>query len=43
MVGWDGIYNGKNLLSNDYWFHTVLINQNYEVKNRRENFSLLRK
>jgi hypothetical protein len=42
-VGWDGIYKGKNSLSNDYRFHTVLINQNDEIKNRSGNFSLIRK
>jgi gliding motility-associated-like protein len=42
-VGWDGIYKGKNLRSNDYRFNTVLINQNDEIKNRSGNFSLIRK
>ncbi|TMM30034.1 T9SS type B sorting domain-containing protein [Polaribacter aestuariivivens] len=42
-VGWDGTYNGKILLSNDYWFSVILINQNNEIKKRVGNFSLLRK
>lgn len=40
--GWDGTYNGSQMIANDYWFRVVLIKQNDEVKNRSGYFSLLR-
>lgn len=42
-IGWDGTYNGKVLLSDDYWFKAVLIDTRDEMKFRTGNFSLLRK
>ena len=41
-VGWDGTYNGKQMIANDYWFQAILIDQKDNVKNRKGNFSLLR-
>ncbi|MDP5093063.1 MAG: T9SS type B sorting domain-containing protein [Polaribacter sp.] len=42
-IGWDGTYNGSQMIANDYWFRVVLIKQNDEVKTRTGNFSLIRK
>ncbi|MGY8910143.1 MAG: T9SS type B sorting domain-containing protein, partial [Flavobacteriales bacterium] len=41
-IGWDGTYNGKQMIANDYWFQAILIDQKDNVKNRKGNFSLLR-
>ncbi len=41
--GWDGIYNGKNLPSNDYWFNIQLTDRDGKTITRRGHFSLLRK
>ena len=41
--GWDGLYNGKILPSNDYWFNIQLTDRNGITINRKGHFSLLRK
>ena len=41
--GWDGYYNGESLPSDDYWFTAELIDQNGNTRNRRGNFSLIRR
>ncbi|WP_348740506.1 T9SS type B sorting domain-containing protein, partial [Tenacibaculum sp. 190524A05c] len=41
--GWDGLYNGKTLPSNDYWFSIELTDRNGNQISRKGNFSLLRK
>ncbi|TCP26819.1 gliding motility-associated-like protein [Tenacibaculum skagerrakense] len=41
--GWDGLYNGKVLPSNDYWFNIELTDRNGNKINRKGHFSLLRK
>ncbi|QMU63309.1 MAG: T9SS type B sorting domain-containing protein [Flavobacteriaceae bacterium] len=40
--GWDGLYNGRLLPSNDYWFVIELVSTNGRVRRRTGNFSLLR-
>lgn len=42
-IGWDGKYNGKNMPSNDYWYHFFGVNINNEYVVRKGYFSLLRK
>ena len=41
--GWTGNYNGKTLPSDDYWFSINLIDRNGVVRERKGNFSLLRR
>lgn len=41
--GWDGIYKGKKMISNDYWFRAELIDLNGNMIVKKGNFSLLRK
>ncbi|MFY0604894.1 MAG: T9SS type B sorting domain-containing protein, partial [Flavobacteriaceae bacterium] len=41
--GWDGSYGGNRLPSDDYWFAIKLIDPNGETRERKGNFSLLRK
>ncbi|CAM1362707.1 conserved hypothetical protein [Tenacibaculum litoreum] len=41
--GWDGIYNGTSLPSNDYWYNAELINSNGKIRKKTGHFSLLRK
>ncbi|AUC15602.1 hypothetical protein BTO06_10795 [Tenacibaculum sp. SZ-18] len=41
--GWDGLYNGKLLPSNDYWFNIELTDRNGNRISRKGHFSLLRK
>ncbi|MDG2297750.1 MAG: T9SS type B sorting domain-containing protein, partial [Gammaproteobacteria bacterium] len=44
--GWNGMYQGKLLPSDDYWFNITLIppaNSNKPVINKQGNFSLLRR
>ena len=41
--GWTGTYNGKVLPSDDYWFSVTLVDRNGVVRNRKGNFSLLRR
>ena len=41
--GWDGYYNGIQLPSDDYWFSVQLKNLNGVVKNKKGNFSIIRR
>ncbi|MDO6598689.1 T9SS type B sorting domain-containing protein [Tenacibaculum sp. 1_MG-2023] len=40
---WNGLYNGKPVPSNEYWFTVQLIDRNGNLKTRKGHFSLLRK
>ena len=41
--GWDGTYGGKILASDDYWFSIMLVDRNGALRERKGNFSLLRR
>ncbi len=41
--GWDGTYGGKRLPSDDYWFSIMLVDRNGNARERKGNFSLLRR
>ena len=41
--GWDGTYGGKILASDDYWFSIMLVDRNGVLRERKGNFSLLRR
>ena len=41
--GWTGTYGGKTLPSDDYWFSIILVDRNGRTRNRKGNFSLLRR
>ena len=41
--GWDGVYDGTILPSNDYWYNAELIDLNGKVRKKTGHFSLLRK
>ena len=41
--GWDGSYAGKILPSDDYWFSIILVDRNGIARERKGNFSLLRR
>ena len=41
--GWDGTYGGKILASDDYWFSIMLVDRNGAPRERKGNFSLLRR
>ena len=41
--GWDGTYGGKILASDDYWFSIILVDRNGALRERKGNFSLLRR
>ncbi|QTE22950.1 T9SS type B sorting domain-containing protein [Polaribacter cellanae] len=41
--GWNGIANGKIMPSNDYWYHAVLIDKDGNIREKKGNFSLIRK
>ena len=41
--GWDGTYGGKILSSDDYWFSIMLVDRNGNARERKGNFSLLRR
>jgi gliding motility-associated-like protein len=42
-LGWDGSYDGKILPSDDYWFSIILVDRNGIKRERKGNFSLLRR
>ena len=41
-LGWDGTYNGKELLENSYWFTVKIVDKNDNLIERSGNFSLIR-
>jgi gliding motility-associated-like protein len=41
--GWDGTYGGKRLPSDDYWFSIMMVDRNGNARERKGNFSLLRR
>lgn len=41
--GWDGVYNGTTLPTNDYWYNAELIDSNGKVRKKTGHFSLLSK
>ncbi|MDC3366477.1 T9SS type B sorting domain-containing protein, partial [Flavobacteriaceae bacterium] len=41
--GWDGTYGGKILSSDDYWFSIMMVDRNGNARERKGNFSLLRR
>ena len=41
--GWDGSYGGKRLPSDDYWFSIILVDRNGNARERKGNFSMLRR
>ena len=41
--GWNGLYNGKVVASNDYWVRVELIDRNGKVRVETRNFALLRR
>ncbi|MDV7186389.1 choice-of-anchor L domain-containing protein [Lutibacter sp. TH_r2] len=40
--GWDGTYNGNQVLSTDYWFKALLVDKNGNTRGRSGHFSLIR-
>jgi len=40
--GWNGTYNGKKLIPNDYWFSALIIDINDRVIEKKGNISLIR-
>lgn len=40
--GWDGLYNGDQLPSTDYWFTAQLIDENGTIREKKGHFSLIR-
>ena len=42
-IGWNGTFNGKNLPSNDYWYHAKLIDLNNKLIEENGHFSLRKK
>lgn len=41
--GWDGTYNSKPVPSDDYWFSVMIVDTEGNARERKGNFSLLRK
>ena len=41
--GWDGMFNGKNLPSDDYWFSVELIDNGGTIRVQKGHFSLIRR
>ena len=41
--GWDGIYKGQALPSNDYWFTAELVDRYGNIRTRKGHFSLIRR
>ena len=39
--GWDGMYNGRSIPSDDYWFLVKIVIPNSPVKEHKGHFSLL--
>lgn len=42
-TGWNGLYGGRQLPPNDYWFSVRLLGTNGTVRTKKGHFSLLRK
>ncbi|CAM1351324.1 T9SS type B sorting domain-containing protein [Tenacibaculum crassostreae] len=42
-AGWDGLYNGQKLPTNDYWFYAELITPQGNIVRKKGNFTLLSK
>ena len=40
--GWDGSYNGKLLITNNYWFKAEIIDKDDNLIKKSGNFSLIR-
>ncbi|GGK39356.1 MULTISPECIES: Ig-like domain-containing protein [Flavobacteriaceae] len=43
IEGWNGLYNGKELPSTDYWFTVELKDKTGKIRNKQGHFSLIRK
>lgn len=41
-LGWDGNYNGKPLIENNYWYKATIVDNDDNVIQKSGNFSLLR-
>jgi gliding motility-associated-like protein len=41
-LGWDGIYNGKFLTPNSYWFTAEIVDLEGNVIKKTGNFTLIR-
>lgn len=41
--GWNGLFNGKQLISNDYWYSLELTDRNGFVRTKKGHFSLIRR
>ncbi|MFY0604892.1 MAG: T9SS type B sorting domain-containing protein [Flavobacteriaceae bacterium] len=41
-TGWNGTYNGKKMMPNDYWFSAQIIDLNDNIIKKNGNFSLIR-
>ena len=41
-AGWDGTYNGKKLIANNYWFKAKIIDKDDNLIENTGNFSLIR-
>ncbi|MFK8059832.1 MAG: T9SS type B sorting domain-containing protein [Polaribacter sp.] len=41
--GWNGLFNGKEMPENNYWYNATLIDINDKVRTKKGHFSLLRK
>ncbi|MFY0604893.1 MAG: T9SS type B sorting domain-containing protein [Flavobacteriaceae bacterium] len=41
-LGWDGRYNGKKMIPNDYWYSAQIIDLNDNIIKKSGNFSLIR-
>ncbi|MBP9602398.1 MAG: T9SS type B sorting domain-containing protein, partial [Lutibacter sp.] len=40
--GWDGIFNGKQAPSSDYWFYIELVDTSGNIRLKKGHFSLIR-
>ncbi|MEX1382564.1 T9SS type B sorting domain-containing protein, partial [Lutibacter sp.] len=43
IEGWNGLYNGKQLPSTDYWFTVELKDKTGKIRNKQGHFSLIRR
>ena len=43
LQGWNGLYNGKELPSTDYWFAVELKDKTGKTRNKQGHFSLIRR